>query len=129
VSLLVDSSKSRKAPVAAAGLMETEVDKTLYYWSCGYACHSKKDCPKSEAKPVVPPRISRRVRESITQAIDLFSLWAQQSRGGELLRSPSRKCPSSDREKTLETKIDALEERFKSLVSSGQILDVPPGSC
>ena len=35
VSLLVDSSKSRKAPVAIAGLVEAEMYKTLYCWSCG----------------------------------------------------------------------------------------------
>ena len=57
VSLLVDFSKSRKAHAAAVGLAETEVDKTLYYWSCGRAGHAKKDClsiaqtgPKSEAE-------------------------------------------------------------------------------
>jgi hypothetical protein len=33
--------------------------------------------------------------------------------------------PSSDRKKTLETKVGAFEERFKNLASSGQILDVP----
>jgi hypothetical protein len=45
VFLLVDSSKFRKAAVAVAGLAETEVDKTLYYWSWRRACHAKNDCP------------------------------------------------------------------------------------
>ena len=35
------------------------------------------------------------------------------------------KRPSSKRKKILEAKIEALEERFKSLASSGQILDSP----
>ena len=35
VSLLVDSSKFRKVPVAAAGLAETEMEKILYCWSYG----------------------------------------------------------------------------------------------
>ena len=35
VSLLVDSSKFRKAPIATVGLAGAEVDKPLYYWSCG----------------------------------------------------------------------------------------------
>ena len=37
VSLLVDSSKSRKAPTVTTGLAEAEVDKTLYCWPCGQA--------------------------------------------------------------------------------------------
>ena len=35
------------------------------------------------------------------------------------------KRPSSEREKALEAKVGALEERFKSLASSSQILDSP----
>ena len=38
------------------------------------------------------------------------------------------KQPYSDREKTMEAKIGALEERFKNLASSGQILDSPSSS-
>ena len=38
------------------------------------------------------------------------------------------KRPTLEPEKTLEAKIGALEERFKSLASSGQILDSPTSS-
>ena len=38
------------------------------------------------------------------------------------------KCRTLEEEKTIEIKIGALEERFKSLVSSGQILDSPSSS-
>ena len=38
------------------------------------------------------------------------------------------KRPSSDREKTLDAKISALEEKFKNLASSDQILDLPSSS-
>ena len=41
VSLLVDSSKSRKVPIAIIELAETEVEKTLYCWSWGQAYHTK----------------------------------------------------------------------------------------
>ena len=44
----MDSSKSRKAPVATAGLAEAEVDKILYCWYYGYAGHAKKDCPSKQ---------------------------------------------------------------------------------
>ena len=43
VSLLVDSSKFQKAPVATAGLAEAEMEKTLYCWSCGQAGHAKRN--------------------------------------------------------------------------------------
>ena len=45
VSMLVDSSKSRKVLVAGAKLAEADVDKTLYCWSCGQTDHAKNDCP------------------------------------------------------------------------------------
>ena len=50
VSLLVDSSKSRKVPVATTGLAEAEADKTLYCWSSGELGHAKKDCPSKKKK-------------------------------------------------------------------------------
>ena len=58
MSLLLDSIKSRKAPVATTGLAEAEVDKTMYCWSCGYAGHAKKDCPlkQRQAQTVGNPK-------------------------------------------------------------------------
>ena len=53
----------------------------------------------------------------------MFPLWVEQSRGGELLRSPSKKTSFFQMRKNLEAKIRTLEKMFKSLVSSGQILD------
>lgn len=50
VSSLVDSNKSRKIPVAVAGFAETEVNKTLYCWSCGASGHAKKDCLSKQRK-------------------------------------------------------------------------------
>ena len=38
------------------------------------------------------------------------------------------KRPTSERENAMEAKIGALEERFKSVASSGQILDSPSTS-
>ena len=40
VSLLMDSRKSRETLVAAAGLIEAQVDKTLCCWSYGQASHA-----------------------------------------------------------------------------------------
>ena len=48
VSLLADSSKSWKAPIATARLAEAEVDKILYCWSCRKARHAKKDFPSKQ---------------------------------------------------------------------------------
>lgn len=42
VSLLVDFSKSRKTPITVLGLVETEVDRTLYCCSFGESAHAKK---------------------------------------------------------------------------------------
>ena len=69
VSLLVDSSRSRKASVAATGLAEIEVHKTLYCWSCGRVGHAKKDYPSKpkhaqnpKRNQLFPLRIPRRVQ-------------------------------------------------------------------
>ena len=134
MSLLVNSSKSRKAPVATTGLAEPEVDKTLYCWSCLHTGHTKKNCPSKQrqAQPVGIPK-----RTPIVPAKD--------STKGEGNRLPKQlrcshcrrnnhavdncfalhldKRSTSEREKTLEAKIGALEERFKSLASSSQNLD------
>ena len=67
VSLLVDSSKSRKAPVATAGLAEAEADKTLYCWSCGESGHAKKDCPSKQKKA---PTAERPKRKAVFPAKD-----------------------------------------------------------
>ena len=53
----------------------------------------------------------------------MFPLWAEQSHGGELLRTPSKETFFFQTAKALEAKIDAFEERLKNLASSGQILD------
>ena len=58
----------------------------------------------------------------------MFPSWAEQSRGGELFRSCPKKRPYLKLEKTLEAKIGSLEERFRSLASSSQILDSPSSS-
>jgi hypothetical protein len=62
VSMLVDSSKSRKALVAIAGLAETKMDKTLYFWSCWQADHARKGCP------LKPKRAQNPRRKSIVSA-------------------------------------------------------------
>jgi hypothetical protein len=54
----------------------------------------------------------------------MFLLWAEQSCGGELLRSPSIETFFfSDGENELEAKIESVDEMFKNLASSSQILD------
>ena len=56
----------------------------------------------------------------------MFPLWVEQSCGRKLLSSLHiEKRSSSKREKALEAKIGALEERFKNLMSSGKIMDSP----
>lgn len=45
VLLLMDSSKSRKASVAAVRLAKTNMDKIWYFCSCGNSDHTNKDRP------------------------------------------------------------------------------------
>ena len=58
VSMLVDSNKSDKVPVAVVKLAEAEVDKTLYWCSCGQATNAKKDClsKQTQAQTVGIPK-------------------------------------------------------------------------
>ena len=83
VSLLVDSSKSRKILVAAVGLAESEVDKTLYYWPCGKACHAKTDCPSIQShaqtldnlkqKSIIPAKIlTKGARNHLSKQLNCF---------------------------------------------------------
>lgn len=59
----------------------------------------------------------------------MFSLWVQQLRGRELLCSPSKKMFFFRRGENVGDKDWCLlEERFKNLASSGQILDSPSSS-
>jgi hypothetical protein len=44
VSLPVESSKFLRILVAAPELVDIEVDKTLYCWSCGQTGHVKNEC-------------------------------------------------------------------------------------
>lgn len=45
VSMIIDSSKSRKVPVVVVELAETKVENNLYCWSRGQAGTAMKDCP------------------------------------------------------------------------------------
>ena len=136
VSLLVDSSKFRKAPAAAAGLAETEVDKTLYCWSCGRACHAKKDCPSKskhaqtpKRKPTVPAKDpTKDAGNQLSKQLKCFHCGRNNHAVENCFVLHPEKRPSTDREKALEAKVGALEERFKNLASSGQISDVPSSS-
>ena len=51
MSLLVDSSKSRKILIVTAWLAEAAVDNTYYCWSCGHVVHAKNDCPSKQRQP------------------------------------------------------------------------------
>ena len=132
VSLLVDSSKSRKAPAATAGLAETEVDKTLYCWSCGRSGHAKKDCPSKpkhaqnqKRKPVVPAKDSAKdAGNHLPKQLKCSHCGRNNHAVENCFALHPEKRPSTDRKK-LEAIVGAFEERFKNLASSGQISDVP----
>jgi hypothetical protein len=133
VSLLVDSSKPRKARVAAAGLAETEVDKTLYCWACGRAGHTKKDCPSKpkhaqnpKRKPIVPAKDSTKgAGNQLPKQMKCSHCGRNNHAVENCFALHPEKRFSTDREKALEAKVGALEERFKNLAASGQISNVP----
>jgi hypothetical protein len=123
-------------PITVAGLAETEVDKTLYCWSCGHAGHTKNEYPSKpkqaqnpRRKPVVPAKDSTKgAGNQLPKQLKCFHCGRNDHAVENGFALHPEKRPYFDREKTLETKIDALEERFKNLASSGQILDVPTTS-
>ena len=136
VSLLVNSSKSQKVPIAAVGKVEVEVDKTLYCWFCGQADHAKNDCSSKQRQVQTVDNLKRK---SIVHAND--------STQGACNHLPKelkcfhcvlavqncfalhpKKLSSLEWGKTLEAKIGALEKMFKRLASSGQILNSPSSS-
>ena len=118
--LLIDSSKFRKTSIMTAGLVKAEGDKTLYCWCCWQLGHAKFFFLQSKSKPI--PRIiqsksqlfmltiQQRRLVTFTKVVEMFPLWAEQSRSGKLLRSPSKKTPSFQKEKTVRGKVWRLSE-------------------
>ena len=115
------------------------MDKTLYCRSCGQAGHANKDCPSQQRhahnvnnpmrKPIVPAKDSK--KETVKHLSKEFKCshcgWNNHAVENCFALYP-KKCPSSEREQTLEANIGILKERFKILTSSGQILDLPAPS-
>ena len=105
------------------------MDKTLYCWSCGQASHAKKDCPSKQrqAQTVGNPKRTPVVlaKDSTKGACNRLSKQLRCSHCGHnnhlvdnCFALHPEKRPTLEREKTLEAKIGALEERFRSLASS-----------
>ena len=139
VSLLMDSNKSRKAPVVTVVLAEAKVEKTLYCWFCGQAGHAKKDCPSKQRqaqtignpkrKPIVIAKDSTKgANNNLSKQLRCSHCGRNNHAVENCFAFHPKKCLSSICEKMLEAKIRALEERFKSLASSNQILDSPSSS-
>ena len=133
VSLLVDSSKSGKALVATVRLAEVEADKTLYYWSCGELGHAKKDCPFKQKKAPTAERPRRKTifpakdptkdtAKHLLKQLACFHCGKPNHTKDHCFILHPEKQPLSAWEKAMEAKLGDLEEKFKSLASSGQIL-------
>ena len=136
VSLLVNSSKSSKAPIATIGLAEAEVDKIMYCWSYGQVGHAKNVCPLKQRQAQIMGNPKRKsvvsTNDSTREVGNYLSKQLRCSHCGRNNHAVENcfalhpdKLHSSEREKTLEVKIVALKERFKNLASFGQILDSP----
>jgi hypothetical protein len=139
VSLLVDSSKLRRAPLTTTGLAEAEAENIYHCWSCGQACHAKKNCPSKQRqaqavgtpkrKPFVPAQGSaKKAGNQLPKQLKCSNCGRNNHAVENCFVLHPEKCPTSEWKKTMEAKIGALEERFKSLALSGQILDSPSTS-
>ena len=139
MSLLVDSSKPRRAPATTAGLAEAEADNIYHCWTCGQAGHAKKDCPSKQRqaqvvgtpkrKPFVPAQGSaKKAGNQLPKQLKCSHCGRNNHAVENCFAHHPEKRLISEREKAMEAKIGALEERVKSLASSGQILDSPSTS-
>ena len=119
--------------------MEAEVDKTLYCWFYGKVGHAKKDCPSKQKQaqnirnpkrtPVVPAKDSAKgAGNRLPKQLRCSHCGHNNHVVANCFALHAKKRPTLERVKVLEAKVGALEERFKSLASSGQILD-SPSSC
>lgn len=87
LSLLVDSSKSRKTPVATAWLVEAKGDNTLYCWSFGQLGHAIGIWNKDKSTPWIMWNKSQLFPLTIQQmrVIDIYrSRWNVPTVGGTI---------------------------------------------
>jgi hypothetical protein len=130
VSWMTDISKPKKAATATSSLVETQPEKTLHCWGCGESGHTKNDpnCPKKKKaqnteKPKQKTEVAKIGEKSKKEQLKCTHCGKLNHSEDHCFILHPDKRPASEKEKALEAKIAALEAKFKTVASLGQVTE------
>lgn len=130
VSWMTDISKPKKAATATSSLAKTQPEKTLHCWGCGESGHTKNDpnCPKKKKaqnteKPKQKTEVAKTGEKSKKEQLKCTHCGKLNHSEDHCFILHPDKRPASEKEKALEAKIAALEAKFKTVASLGQVTE------